>query len=202
MAKQQALLTGTGGQGLILAAIMLAEGAVSAGKNVVQTQSYGPEARGGASKAEVIISQEEISYPKVKNPDLVLAMSAEAYRKYGLPLGEETVLIVDSTFVQEVKPRLKNFFALPVTRLTKAEFGSEQSANVVALGVVSAVSGWLSHEDVRQGVLQRAPKGTTERNLAALELGWRMGLEAKAQVEDLAQAQVSDLAGLQNGGKG
>ncbi len=196
MAKQQALLTGTGGQGLILAAIMLAEGAVSAGKNVVQTQSYGPEARGGASKAEVIISEETISYPKVMNPDLVLAMSPEAYKKYGLPLDEEAVLIVDSTFVQEVKPRSKNYFALPVTRLTKAEFGSEQSANVVALGVVGAVSGWLSYEDIRQGVLQRAPKGTAERNLAALELGWRLGLEAKAQ------AGVSGKAELQNAGKG
>lgn len=193
MSRFQVLLTGTGGQGLILAAIMLAEGAVTAGKNVVQTQSYGPEARGGASKAEVIISDQAINYPKVQNPDLVLTMSSEAYKKYGLNLSEEAVLIVDSTFVQEVKPRTKNYYAIPVTRLAKEQLGGEQSANVVALGIVAAVSGSVAIDNVRQGVVRRAPRGTTDRNMAALELGWKLGLEAKGQSVQIDKVLAADV---------
>lgn len=156
---------------------MLAEAAVLAGKNVVQTQSYGPEARGGASKAEVIISDERINYPKVIVPDLVLVMSSQAYRKYGLNLGEESLLLIDTTYVQEYKPRSTSLLALPITRLARQELGNEQSANVVALGVVAA-SCLLSRDVVNEAVLRRAPKGTSERNLKALELGWQMGSEA------------------------
>ena len=186
MLKEQVLFTGTGGQGLILAAIMLAESAVLAGRNVVQSQSYGPEARGGASKAEVIISDEGIHYPKVQNPDLVLAMSQEAYKKYGLKLDEEAILIVDDTYVLEYKVRSKNFYAMPISRLTRQQLGSEQSANVVALGAVAAIGKFVSLEEVRQAVLNRAPKGTGERNLKALELGWQLGLEAQIPVQSVS----------------
>src|SRR5689334_19151440 len=99
MANQKFLLTGTGGQGLILAAIMLAQAGINAGQNVAQSQSYGPEARGGASRAEVILGYESIQYPKVQNPDFVLTLSQEAYKKYGLPLNDNTVLIVDNSQV-------------------------------------------------------------------------------------------------------
>lgn len=179
MAKQQFLLTGTGGQGLILAAIMLAEAAINAGRNVVQTQSYGPEARGGASKAEVIISDHRILYPRVQSPDLVLTISREAYRKYGLNLSEDSILIVDDTYVTELKPRSRNLYSLPITRVARTELGSEQSANVVALGAVTAISQAVSLEDVRQAVQKRAPKGSAELNLQALELGWQMGLKVR-----------------------
>ncbi|EHQ91244.1 2-oxoacid:acceptor oxidoreductase family protein [Desulfosporosinus youngiae] len=178
MAKQEFLLTGTGGQGLILAAIMLAEAGISAGQNVAQSQSYGPEARGGASRAEVIIGDERIHYPKVEKPDFVLTLSQEAYKKYGLPLNEEAVLIVDNSLVTEVKPRSKNFYSLPITKACRTHFGSEQSANVVALGVVASLSSEIPWEHLRQAVESRAPKGTAERNLKALELGWQMGMEA------------------------
>ena len=78
---KQIVLTGTGGQGLILAGIILAEAAVLDGKQAIQTQSYGPEARGGASRAEVLISEEAIDYPKVRKADTLLAMSQEAFNK-------------------------------------------------------------------------------------------------------------------------
>lgn len=185
MSKQQVVLSGTGGQGLILAAIMMAEAAVLAGKNVVQSQSYGPEARGGASKAEVIISDETINYPKVQTPDLVLAISQEAYKKFGLNLSEEAVLVVDETYVPETKPRSKNFFCLPLTKVTRQEFGTEQSANVVALGAVAAISQFIPLETVREAVRNRAPKGTAERNLKALELGWQLGVEASIYAPSL-----------------
>ena len=178
MAKQQFLLTGTGGQGLILAAIMLAEAGINADQNVAQSQSYGPEARGGASRAEVIIGNDEIYYPKVEKPDFVLTLSQEAYKKYGLHLNEEAVLIVDNSQVTEVKPRSTNLYSLPITKVTRTQFGSEQSANVVALGVVASLSGRIPLESVFQSVRQLAPKGTADQNIKALELGWQMGMEA------------------------
>jgi 2-oxoglutarate ferredoxin oxidoreductase subunit gamma len=178
MSKQEFLLTGTGGQGLILAAIMLAEAGINAGQNVAQSQSYGPEARGGASRAEVIIGNVEIHYPKVEKPDFVLTLSQEAYKKYGLHLNEDAILIVDNSQVTEVKPRSVNFYALPITKTARTQFGSEQSANILALGVVASLSGEIHWENVLQAVQQRAPKGTVERNIKALELGWQMGMEA------------------------
>lgn len=178
MAKQEFLLTGTGGQGLILAAIMLAEAGINAGQNVAQSQSYGPEARGGASRAEVIIGNEAIYFPKVEKPDFVLTLSQEAYKKYGLHLNEEALLIVDDSYVTDVKPRSKNFYSLPITRAARAHFGTEQSANVLALGVVAALSGQIAMENVLQAVRQRAPKGTADQNSKALEIGWQMGVKA------------------------
>lgn len=185
MAKQEFLLTGTGGQGLILAAIMLAEAGIMANRNVAQSQSYGPEARGGASRAEVIISSQVIYYPKVQKPDFVLTLSPEAYRKYGLNLREDAVLIVDSSQITEVKPRRINFYALPITKTTCTQFGSEQSANVVALGVVASLSRIIPLENVLQAVICRSPRGTTELNNKALKLGWQMGTEAKSKQEAL-----------------
>lgn len=178
MAKQEFLLTGTGGQGLILAAIMLAEAGVNAGYNVAQSQSYGPEARGGASRAEVIIGNEEIHFPKVESPGFVLTLSQEAYRKYGLHLNEDAILIVDDSYVTDVKPRSRNFYSLPITRSSRAHFNSEQSSNVLALGVVASLSSQLPMESVLQAVQHRAPKGTADQNTKALEIGWQMGLKA------------------------
>ncbi|KUO77933.1 MAG: 2-oxoglutarate ferredoxin oxidoreductase subunit gamma [Desulfosporosinus sp. BRH_c37] len=179
MAKQEFLLTGTGGQGLILAAIMLAEAGMNADQNVAQSQSYGPEARGGACRAEVIIANEAIYYPKVEKPDFVLTLSQEAYKKYGLQLNENAVLIVDNSQVSEVKPRSSNYYSFPITKAACIQFGSEQSANVVALGVVASLSGIIPLHNVLQAVQQRAPQGTVKRNIEALELGWQMGLEAR-----------------------
>ena len=95
--RQEIRLSGSGGQGIILAGIVLAEAALYEKMNAVQSQSYGPEARGGASKSEVIISSEAIDYPKVTSPDLVLALTTEAYKKYAKNLPEGTQVVVDSS---------------------------------------------------------------------------------------------------------
>src|SRR5512139_2762594 len=100
MERYEIRLSGSGGQGLILAGVILAEAAgIHDGKYVCQTQSYGPEARGGASKAEVIISDEEIDYPKAMKPDLLLAMNQRSCDTYLFDLKPNGVLVVDSTFV-------------------------------------------------------------------------------------------------------
>lgn len=180
MSKQQFVLTGTGGQGLILAAIVIAEAAVLSRLNAVQSQSYGPEARGGASKAEVIVSDQVIHYPHVHQPDFVITMSEQSYKQYGLDLREEAVLIVDNTYVTNIKPRGRNLYSLPITKMARVTFGSEQSANIVAVGVVAALSDVVPFEQLREAVARRVPKGTVDQNTKAMELGWNLGREAKA----------------------
>ncbi len=164
-------LSGSGGQGIILAGIILAEAAVLDGRNVVQTQSYGPEARGGASKAEVIISAGEIDYPKVAEPDVLLAMTQEAYNRHGDSLRKGYPLIIDSTLVQEVGQVTGPVYAIPITTLAREKLGKEMSANMVALGVLVGLTQAVTWENLLKAALSRVPKDTADLNQKALELG-------------------------------
>ncbi len=162
-------LAGSGGQGLILAGIILAEAAgIYDGKFVCQTQSYGPEARGGASKTEVVISDEEIDYPKAIQPDVLLAMNQKSLDAYIGGLKPEGLLIVDATLVPEVP--LDRFVALPFTEIAR-ELGREMVANIVALGALAALSRAVTPESLGKAVLARVPKGTEELNHKALAAG-------------------------------
>lgn len=165
-------LSGSGGQGLILAGIILAEAAsIHEGKEAVQTQSYGPESRGGASKSEVVISDTEIDYPKVTSPNLLLAMTQEACTKYLSDLKGDGVAILDSTFVEKWE-KSPNVVALPLTTIAKETTGKTIVANIVALGTITAISGVVSKEAIEKAVLARVPKGTEEVNLKALHAGF------------------------------
>lgn len=181
-ARREVRLSGSGGQGLILAGIILAEAALLDGFNVIQTQSYGPEARGGASKAEVIISRGPIDYPKVVSPDAVLAMSQAAADLYGGQVREGGVLILDSTFVSGVSgcARRAAVYSIPITRTVVEELGGRMTASVAALGALTHISRLVSEEAVRTAVAQRVPKGTVEANLKALSVGVRLGREASS----------------------
>ncbi len=168
---------GSGGQGLITAGIILAEAAgLHEGKNVVQTQSYGPEARGGASKAEVVIADEPIHYPKAQRLDILLAMTQEACDRYFLDLKHDGTLIVDADLVPT--PPTSAALAVPITRRVREELGRELFANIAALGVIAGATGIVSHGALEAAVLARVPKGTEEANRRALELGFEMGQEA------------------------
>lgn len=164
-------LSGTGGQGLILAGIILAEAAILDGKQAIQTQSYGPEARGGASKAEVIISEEEIDYPKVLAPDILLVMSQEACNKYAGILKKNGKLLADSTLVKEISGREAEVIDLPITRTAREELGNAMFANIIALGALVAATGAVSEDSLIKAVLARVPRGTEEKNQKALALG-------------------------------
>lgn len=181
-ARREVRLSGSGGQGLILAGIILAEAALLDGFNVIQTQSYGPEARGGASKAEVIISRGPVDYPKVVSPDAVLAMSQAAADLYGGQVREGGVLILDSTFVSGVSgcARRAAVYSIPITRTVVEELGGRMTASVAALGALTHISRLVSEEAVRTAVAQRVPKGTVEANLKALSVGVRLGREASS----------------------
>ena len=163
-------LSGSGGQGLILAGVILAEAlGIGDHKNVVQSQSYGPEARGGASRADLVVSKEEIYYPKAMKLDLLLAMTQESLDKYYPDLKEGGTLIVDSTMVTQVPT--KNYYGLPFMQLAREEIGIVMVANVVSLGAICEITGIVTKDAIRNAVLARAPRGTEEKNKKALEIG-------------------------------
>lgn len=164
-------LAGEGGQGMILAGIILAEAAaIYDGKQATQTQSYGPEARGGASRSEVVISDVEIDHPEVLEPDIVVALSQEAYRKFGKSIRPDGLLIVDEERV-ETEPDSKAI-KVPVARLSREITGRAITANTISLGVLVGLSGVVSRKAIEQAVAARAPKGTEEMNRKALEAGF------------------------------
>jgi len=171
-------LSGSGGQGLILMGIILAEAVgIYDGKYVAQTQSYGPEARGGSSKSEVIVSDEEIDYPKVMSLDLLLAMNQRSCDEFYPDLKPEGLLIVDSTFVTQV-PSPKAF-QIPFTRIAREKFKREVVANIIALGALSQLTPIVSAKGVESAVLARVPKGTEKLNREALRAGMNAAKRAK-----------------------
>jgi 2-oxoglutarate ferredoxin oxidoreductase subunit gamma len=164
-------LAGEGGQGMILAGIILAEAAaIFDGKQATQTQSYGPEARGGASRSEVVISEVEIDHPEVLEADIVVALSQEAYRKFGKNLRPGGLLIVDEDRV-ETEPDSKAV-KVPVVRLSRELTGRAITANTISLGVLVGLSGVVSRDAIEKAIAARAPKGTEEMNRKALEAGF------------------------------
>lgn len=174
-------LSGSGGQGLILAGVMLAEASGTFdGKNVVQTQSYGPEARGGASRADVVISAGEIYYPKPMQLDLLLALTQEACDTYYKDLKEQGLLVVDSHLVTQVPT--SRWCGIPFSQLARHDIGLPMVANVISLGAICAITGIVSEEGLIQVVKRRAPRGTEEKNMAALQLGLTEGRKAKERL--------------------
>lgn len=160
--------------------IILAEAiGIYDGKYVAQTQSYGPEARGGSSKSEVIVSDEEIDYPKAMKPDLLLAMNQKSCDEFYPDLKPEGLLIVDSTFVNQI-PTTKAF-QIPFTRIAREKFKREVVANIVALGALAQLSPLVSSKAMEAAVLARVPKGTEKLNRDALKAG--MAAAKKAEKE-------------------
>ncbi len=163
-------LSGSGGQGLIMMGIILAEAiGVYDGKEVAQTQSYGPEARGGSSKAEVVVSDEEIDYPKAMKVDLLVAMNQKALDEYYEDLKPDGMLVVDSTFVKTV--HVSHAIQIPFTRIARDRFKKEMVANIVALGAISELTSIVSKKAVEAAVMARVPKGTEKLNRDALRAG-------------------------------
>ena len=173
-------LSGSGGQGLILMGIILAEAiGIYDGKCVAQTQSYGPEARGGSSKSEVIVSDEEIDYPKAMKLDLFLAMNQKSCDEFYLDLKPEGMLIVDSTFVTQLP--IPKAFRIPFTRIAREKFKREVVANIIALGALTQLTPMVSPKAVESAVLARVPKGTEKLNRDALKAGMAAAKQAKRE---------------------
>jgi len=164
-------LSGSGGQGMVFAGTVLAEAiGVEDGKNVCQTQSYGPEARGGASRSDLVVSTGEIYYPKPLKLDLLLALTQEACDTYFPALKEEGVLIVDSGLVDQLPDHKVHGF--PFTQIARDKIGTPMMANIIALGTIAALTKIVTKKGFLEAIKRRAPKGTEERNLKAAEIGF------------------------------
>ncbi len=173
----EVVLAGTGGQGIILAAVALAEAAATYdGRNAAQTQSYGPAARGGTCKAEVVISSEDIDYPKVTRADVLLAMSQNACDEFAEMLKEDGLLIVDSTLVSQWP--MRRVMAVPITRLAEEKTGRSLSANMVGLGILVGLTGAASAEAVEASLRKHVPEQSLEVNLEA----YRAGMDVAGQL--------------------
>ena len=177
--RMEIRLAGEAGQGMILAGIILAEAAaIYDGKQATQTQSYGPEARGGASRSEVVISDEEIDHPEVLSADVVVALSQEAYKKFADTVRAGGLLIVDEDRVK-TSPEF-DVIKIPVARIASQTTGKAITANTVALGVLVGLTNLVSHDALEKAVTARAPKGTEEMNRKALQAGFAAAKQIKA----------------------
>ncbi len=178
--RYEVRLSGEGGQGLILAGVILAEAAaIYDNKNAIQTQSYGPEARGGACKSEVIISEDEIDYPKATRIDLLLALTQEACDRYAGELKQEGILVADSFAVERIPKDHFKVFRLPIIETARDRIGKTIVANIVALGAIIGLSGIVSPDAMEKALMARVPKGTEDLNLRALAAGFEMAAKAK-----------------------
>jgi len=181
--RREILFSGFGGQGVILASVILGRAAaVYENLYAVQTQAYGPESRGGASKAEVVISDEPIDYPKTLHPDCAVFFSQEAYNKYLHTVREGAKILVEAELVPhrdvEFEKKLE-VLSLPLTEIAEETTGLSLTMNILALGILTAWADIVGKEAVEKAVLDAVPKGTEEINLKALRRGFEIGEKAK-----------------------
>jgi len=167
---------GFGGQGIIKSGIITAAAAcIHSGKNAVQTQSYGPESRGGACKSEVVISEEEIDFPKVVEPDILVVMSQHAYNDYIDDVKSGGIVILDPDMVPREKELTKaKVFRVPATKIAE-ELGRRIVANIVMLGAFVAITNALDENALKESIKANIPKGTEELNLTAFRKGYDYG---------------------------
>lgn len=183
----QIRLSGFGGQGVVMMGYILGKAAaIYEGKNATMSQSYGPESRGGASACDVLISSNEIDYPKVTEPQVIVVLSQDAYLTYGRKRPETAILIVEEELVElsEEDEKLaqgrpdagaekigRKVFTIPATRIAEG-LGRKIVANMVMLGYMAAVSSCVSIEALKQAIATSVPKGTEKLNLSAFEAGY------------------------------
>ncbi|MGA9387928.1 MAG: 2-oxoacid:ferredoxin oxidoreductase subunit gamma [Candidatus Bathyarchaeia archaeon] len=167
---------GFGGQGIIKSGIITAAAAsIYSGKNAVQTQSYGPESRGGACKSEVVISEEEIDFPKVVEPDILVVMSQHAYNDYVDDVKSGGTVILDPDMVPREKELKKvKVFRVPATKIAE-ELGRRIVANIVMLGAFVAITNALDENALKESVKANIPRGTEELNFTAFQKGFDCG---------------------------
>jgi 2-oxoglutarate ferredoxin oxidoreductase subunit gamma len=168
--RREVLFSGFGGQGIILSAVIVGRAAaLYDGKHAVQTQVYGPEARGGASMSAVIIDDEPILYPKVRNPDLYLIMSQEGFERYGARADPTAGMVLDTDMVRS-RPSC-TWYGIPATSEAKKTLGKVIVANIVMIGALVQATGLVSDEAIERSIRDSVPKGTEGLNLKALQRG-------------------------------
>jgi 2-oxoglutarate ferredoxin oxidoreductase subunit gamma len=187
---------GFGGQGVILSAMVIGKAAaIHEGGYATLTQSFGPEARGGAAGAQVILSDEPVLYPYVTRPDILVVMSQEAYTKFTPDLKEDGILIVEEDLVRISGIRAgERVYGVPATRIAE-ELGKRMVLNIVMVGFFAAVTKVLSPDSLRKAVADSVPPATRDLNLRAFDRGFEFGL---AKVQELAREDEEPVPSLED----
>lgn len=179
MTNYEIRLSGSGGQGLILAGIILGRAAVIDKRRVTQTQSYGPESRGGSSRADVIISDKEIYYPEATSFDCLLALTQEACDKYLFDLRENGILIIDTTFVKNLALAAEQTYELPFTEIAIEKLGSPISTNILSLAFLVKITGIVKENSLKQSISESVKPAFVDLNLKAMKLGFDLAAKYK-----------------------
>lgn len=176
--KVEIRFSGSGGQGLVLASRILANAAILESMNVLQSQVYGAEARGGATKSEVIISDKEIFFPRVLVPDILIVLTEEAYRKYGTNLKNNGIMILDTFMIKSVnKSDSFKIYAAPFTQIAEEKFNSKILANMVILGFTTKILKIIKFESVLKALSNIFKEKTFEINSEALKAGQNLDIQ-------------------------
>ena len=191
--QTEIIVTGFGGQGIILAGRILGM-AASLGdkKESTLVQAYGPESRGGACNAQVIISNTPIHYPYVNRPHILVAMSQAGYDKFAPALEPASILLVDQDLVNP-EHTVCDHFAIPATRMAE-NLGNKMMANIIMLGFCTAITGAVTNAAAQAMVRKSVPKGTEDRNIEAFTKGYDYGLSTLKGREKRAAGQTGALA--------
>lgn len=175
MARTRIIFSGSGGQGVITASIILAEAAaLHEGQNAVQAQSYGPEARGGATRADVILSDEEIRFPKVTQPNILICLTQEAYNKFSWIIRPGGLLLTDSHFVVQERKVDARQVEMGMYKAVIQEIGRPIVFNICMLGTLIGLTDLVRAESIMEVLQERVPSDFLDMNRQALELGLRV----------------------------
>ena len=176
MERCRMVFSGSGGQGVITAAIIIAEAAVLCENlNAVQSQSYGAAARGGATRSDIIVSDADIHFPKVIQPNVLVCLTQEAYSAYYAIIRPGGLLLTDTRYVKTAKKVDARQVELPMYRKVVEEIGKPVVFNICMLGAVVALTQLIKPESILQVLEKRIPPGFIEMNRRALELGLEIG---------------------------
>ena len=178
MSRTEIRVSGYGGQGVILSGYIIGKAnAIFNKQHATLTQSFGPEARGSACSAQVILSDSPIHYPYIKKPNVLISMSQEAYNKFEPNLDSNGLLLIDEDLVKSARARDNiQLYPVPATRLAE-ELGRKIVLNIVMLGFFTAVTGLIDKEAMNEAVLSSVPKGTEELNKKAFDTGYEYGIK-------------------------
>lgn len=198
MSNTEVRITGLGGQGSVLAGYIIGRAySINAGHHASMLQSFGPEARGSACSATLMLSESEVLYPYVSAPEIFVVMSGEGYEKYRDEMADDGTLIYESDLVKVELKKGRKAFGVPSTRIAES-LGRTIVQNIVMLGFMTAVTRLVDPDDMRKAVSDSVPPGTEELNLKAFDAGYDYyqeeyggGKKAKAE-EPAGDEEVAD----------
>ena len=180
MDRYEMRFTGSGGQGVILASVIFAEAAVIADRNAVQSQAYGPEARGGMCKAETILSDDSIWFSKVTCPNFLLALTQKALDNFAPNTAKDAVVLIDDTLTLPEGLEGRKVYALPILRAAAEKVGKAMTANIVAVGAINGLLGLFDDSVIDEAVKRHIPSGTEALNEKALKVGKELAAELQS----------------------